>query len=63
MTFDYSNISNIRVDDIDFRDAPDYVDAYISSCDYNGEPMTEEQLTFLNEDRDFVYDCTLSQLY
>ena len=50
-------IDNIELDGIDHRDYPDYCDAYISSADYNGTPMTVEQLDEINENRDFVYDC------
>ena len=61
--FDYSKIDNVRVADIDFRDAPDFVDAYIDSANYDGVPMTDEQLDILNEDRDYVYGCTMNQIY
>jgi len=45
---DLTKIDNVQMDDIDFNDAPDFVDAYISSADYNGVPMTEEELDELN---------------
>jgi len=60
---DYKLITNIKVDGIDFNDYPDFVDAYIYSADYDGKPMTEEQIDELNENVDFVYDCVYSQLY
>jgi hypothetical protein len=63
MTLDKTKISNVFVDGIDFNDAPDFVDAYIESADYEGEPMTEEQLDIINEDSEFVYDKLQSQLY
>jgi hypothetical protein len=50
-------IDNIELDGIDHGDCPDYCDVYISSADYNGTPMTVEQLDEINENRDFVYDC------
>jgi hypothetical protein len=53
----------VWVSDIDHRDAPDFVDAYIDSGEYNGIPMTDEQLDDVNENhRDFVYECTLEQI-
>jgi hypothetical protein len=55
-TLDYSLISNISFDGIDFDDYPDFCDAYIDSADYDGEPMTDEQLELLNDDRDFVFE-------
>jgi len=60
---DYKLITNIKVDGIDFNDYPDFVDAYIYSADYDGKPMTEEQIDELNENSDFVHDCVYSQLY
>ena len=60
---DYKLITNIKVDGIDFNDYPDFVDAYIYSADYDGKPMTEEQIDELNENYEFVYDCVYSQLY
>jgi hypothetical protein len=55
-TLDYNLISNISFDGIDFDDYPDFCDAYIDSADYDGEPMTDEQLELLNDDRDFVFE-------
>lgn len=63
MTLDYSKISEVQVADIDMRDAPDYCDAFIESAAYMGRDMTEEELEALNEDRDFVYEAVLNQLY
>ncbi len=63
MKFDYKKIENIRVEDIDHTDYPDYVDAFIDSADYNGEPMTDNQLNILNEDTDFVYECVINQIH
>ena len=56
-------ITNIEVEDIDFADAPDFSDAYISSADYKGEEMNEEQIAELNEDSDFVYLSIINQIY
>jgi len=59
----HSKIDNISLADIDFEDAPDFVDAYIESANYNGEPMTEDQLNEINEDSEFVYDAVQKHLY
>lgn len=59
----YSLIDNIDFDGIDYNDYPDFCDAYISSADYNGKPMTDEQLDELNEDYDFVYNELMKFLY
>ena len=52
---DYKKIDNIEIDGIDTKDYPDFCDAYISSADYDGVPMTDKQLDELNEDGDYVY--------
>ena len=52
---DYKKITNVVLDGIDFEDYPDFCDAHIVSADYDGEPMTEDQIDKLNEDSDFVY--------
>lgn len=60
---DYKKISNIEFDGIDHKDFPDFCDAYIVSADYNGEPMTEEQLEEINEDHEFVYHELINYLF
>jgi hypothetical protein len=62
MTLDYNKITNIEFDGIDHSDYPDYCDAYIVSADYDGQPMTEEQLEELCEDGDFVYESLMNYL-
>jgi len=59
---DYKKIDNIEIDGIDTKDYPDFCDAYISSADYDGVPMTDEQLDELNEDGDYVYGCIMDYL-
>jgi len=63
MALDYSKISDVEIDGIDHRDAPDYVDAFISSASYDGRPMTDEELDELNSDSDFVYSCVDDRLH
>tara|TARA_B110001454_G_C12284497_1_gene252564 strand:+ start:300 stop:488 length:189 start_codon:yes stop_codon:yes gene_type:complete len=60
---DYSKITEIEVDGIDHSDFPDFVDAFIANAYYNDVEMTEMQLEELNEDRDFVYECTLDSIF
>lgn len=60
---DTTKVDNVEVDGIDTNDYPDFVDAYIASADYNGVPMTEEQLTELNEDYDFLYEAVTNSLF
>lgn len=60
---DYKKISNIEVEGIDYRDYPDFVDAYIGYAEYDGKEMTDEQLDALNEDGDFVYEAVQNYLF
>ena len=53
--FEYQDISGVEIEGIDYSDAPDFCDAYISSAYYKGEPMTEEELEVLNQDYEFVF--------
>lgn len=61
--FDYSRIEDVKVSGIDFKDYPDFSDAYIESASYKGKPMTETQLERINEDYDFVYDQVIKRVY
>lgn len=63
MKLDYSKISNVQVDGIDGRDAPDFSDAFICYAEYDGREMTEKELDELNSDRDFVYQAVENHLY
>jgi len=63
MKMDYTKIENVEVDGIDTKDYPDFCDAFIASADYDGQPMTDDQLDKLNDDGDFVYECVQNQLF
>tara|TARA_R100000951_G_scaffold33959_1_gene29003 strand:- start:6723 stop:6908 length:186 start_codon:yes stop_codon:yes gene_type:complete len=60
---DYKLIDNIKIEGIDFKDYPDFCDAFISSAYYNGKPMTDDQLDEINDDSDFVYECLQNHLF
>ncbi len=60
---DYSKITNISVQGIDYSDYPDFSDSYIDSAEYDGLEMTEEQLHEINDDSDFVYQSTINQIH
>jgi hypothetical protein len=60
---DYTLISNLEFEDVDMNDYPDLCDAFISSADYDGDPMPEDLLDILNEDRDYVHEQLLNYLY
>ena len=64
MTIDFNLVDNVVVNGIDYKDYPDFCDAYISGADYNGEPMSDEMLDDLNTDyRDFVHEKVYSHLF
>jgi len=60
---DTAKIDNIVFEDIDHDDMPDYCDAFISQADYDGVPMTEDQLDEINEDGDFKHEKLFDFLY
>ena len=57
---DITKIDNIEFDGIDHKDYPEYSDAYIVYADYDGKPMTEEQIESLSSD--FVYEKLIEYL-
>jgi len=60
---DLKKIDNVTVEGIDYMDAPDFCDAFISGADYDGKPMTEPQLEEINNNSDFVYEAVLKKIY
>lgn len=53
---------NVEIDGIDFKDAPDFVDAFISYAeDENGRELTEDELN--NIPSEVVYDYVINHLY
>ena len=60
---DFTKIDNVELDGIDYRDAPDFSDAYIVSCDIDGRPATEEELEIINNNGEFVYDQVEKHIY
>ena len=60
---DFAEIDNIEFDGIDWEDYPDFVDAYIVSADYQGIPLTDDQIEELNEFSEFVYEKLQAKLF
>lgn len=56
-------IDNIKFEDIDHSDYPDFCDAFISYAEKDGIPMTEEEIDKLNEDREFVNEKLMEYLF
>ena len=62
-TLDYDKITDVEVDGIDHRDAPDYCDAFVCNASYEGREMTQEELEMLNEDSEYVYECVMERIH
>ena len=60
---DITKINNIEFYGIDYKDAPDFCDAFIISANYNGKEMTDEQLNNINENSDFVHEQLYNYLH
>lgn len=60
---DLSKLEMVEVDGIDYKDYPDFCDAYISYAEINGKEVTEDQYDEINDDRDFVYSQVLNHIY
>jgi hypothetical protein len=55
---------NIEFDGVDNSDYPDFCDAFICYAeDEEGEPLTEDELDLLNDDRGFVHSTLWNQLF
>ena len=65
MRFQGRRITDVVVEDIDTKDAPDFCDAFIASARWEdtGELLSEPELEELNDDGDLVYDAVLKVLY
>ena len=58
-------VCDIEIEGIDYDDAPDFVDAYISYAvsTETGEPLTDDELDALNQDSSFVYQAVQDWIY
>ena len=64
MQIDFTKITNVEVDGINFNDYPDFVDAFIASAEYDGREMTDEEIDYINDVHfDFVQDCVYNHLF
>lgn len=58
------DLKSFKFVDVDHRDAPDFVDAFIEEARYtDGTPLTNDELDELNTDIDFVYEILNEHLY
>lgn len=56
MKIDFKKVNNYWIEGINTKDYPDFCDAYIESCDYQGREATEEELDAINEQCDFIHE-------
>lgn len=59
------DITDIEIDGIDMRDAPDFCDAYITYAAWKstGTELTDKQLDQLNNHSDYVYEQVINYIY
>jgi hypothetical protein len=60
---DYTKIDNIVIGDLDTTDYPDFSDAYIESADYDGQPMSEEMLEEVNNNKDYIHESVFNYIF
>ena len=63
MKIDFRKVEVIDVDGVHDWDHPDYCDAYISEANYNGKPVTDEQLDEINDNDQFRYEAVWEYLH
>jgi hypothetical protein len=44
----FESVTEVVIADIDYKDSPDFCDAYIASCKIDGRDATEDELEMLN---------------
>lgn len=59
---DFSKISNIEFY-YNTDDYPDFSDAFILNCDYDGRCANECELDKINKNKDFIHEKLIDQLY
>ena len=60
MNIDIKKIDNMEFEGVDFKDYPDFVDAFLVAADYDGKEMTEEQIDYINDEH---YEFVNEQVY
>ena len=63
MAIDLLKVKVSAIEGIDHSDCPDYCDAYITEAEYDGKPMTGEQLDELNENTEFIQQAVFNYLH
>jgi hypothetical protein len=65
LSFNGRRLTAVTVQDIDFKDYPDFCDAFIESAVWEdtSEDLTEDELEQVNQDGQLVWDATMSVIY
>jgi hypothetical protein len=65
LTFKGRRLTAVTVQDIDFKDYPDFCDAFIESAVWEdtGEALTDDELDQVNEDGELRWDAVHSAIY
>jgi hypothetical protein len=63
--FDIDNLIDVEIDNVDFKDYPDFCDANIVSATFKdtGVELTEKELDILNDREDIRYDLVYNWLF
>lgn len=48
--FDIDLVTNVKFDDVDPMDAPDFCDAYIESADYKDRELTSDEINMIHHE-------------
>ena len=64
MKLNLAQIDNMELEEVDFSDYPDFVDAFLTAADYNGKELTEEQIDYINDEHyEFVNESVFNSLF
>jgi hypothetical protein len=65
LTFKGRRLTSVTVQDIDFKDYPDFCDAFIESASWEdtGEALTDDELDQVNDDGELRWDAVHSAIY
>lgn len=61
---DVRKIEDVEIDGIDYRDYPDFCDAFLASATYQGRQLTEKELEDIQDSNpDWFYEQIENAIY
>ena len=65
LVFNGRRLTDVTVQDIDFKDYPDFCDAYIESASWEdtGEELTDDELEAVNNDGSLRWEACYSVVF